>query len=427
MIATLTRRLRGGAAPGLESNAAALMLSSLATGLLGLVYWAVAERFFPTAVVGHASAVISTATMLASISCLSLGGAYQRFLPGAGRASGRLIVGGCALVGAVALLLGALFVLIGPTRTTLFPTTTEATVFPLMVCAFALYAITDPILIGLRLARTVAAKNIALSVLKIVPVIALAGTGSALALTGSWGVLALGITAVVLMRVLRATLPGRREVEPDLPPVRELWAFQGVFFTMSLVLTLTPLALPLIVMSTLGPEQNAYFNLAWTMCTALGLLRGAVGSSFVVEASSPGADRAHLLRRFVRMLGAVTAVSATGLALGGPLILWLVSPDYFHAAAGLVLVMALDAVVGAVVVVYFLLAQILRRLHLMLAVQCLVVAITIGGAALLVPRLELLGVGVATLTANMVALLVIALPLRRFVAEFTAAPTDARG
>src|SRR5690606_35240775 len=41
VIATLTRRLRGGAAPGLESNAAALMLSSLATGLLGLVYWAV--------------------------------------------------------------------------------------------------------------------------------------------------------------------------------------------------------------------------------------------------------------------------------------------------------------------------------------------------------------------------------------------------
>lgn len=425
MIGTLLRRIRGGAAPGLESNAAALMLSSLATGVLGLVYWAVAERFFATAVVGHASAVISTATMLASISCLSLGGAYQRFLPAAGRMSARLIIGGGLVVGAVALLLGALFVLLGPSSDRLFPTRTESVAFPFLVCALALYAITDPVLIGLRRARTVAVKNIALSVLKIVPVVALAGTGSALAMAGSWGGLAFGITAVILVRVLRAVVRERRELEPALPPTRELWAFQGVFFTMSLVLTLTPLALPLIVMSALGPEQNAYFNLAWTMCTALGLLRGAVGSSFVVEASSPGADRPHLLRRLVRMLGTVTLVSAAGLAVGGPLILWLVSPDYFRAATGLVLVMAVDAVVGAIVVVYFLLAQILRRLQLMLVVQCLVVAVTIGGAALLVPHLELLGVGLATLAGNVVALAVVAVPLRRFAAEFVRIPVSA--
>ncbi|MFF0817418.1 lipopolysaccharide biosynthesis protein [Rhodococcus sp. NPDC003318] len=409
-------------APGLESNAAALMLASVATGALGLVYWAVAERFFDTADVGRASAVISTATMLASLSCLSLGGAYQRFLPVAGRSSTRLIVGGLALTSTVALVLGCLFLLVYPSHDRLFTSSAEYALFPFIVVAFAVYALADPILTGLRLAKAVAVKNIALSVLKIIPVVVLASTGSALALSGSWAVLAFGVTAIAVVYLLRSVRE-RRDVEPELPPVRELWAFQGVYFTMTLVMTVIPLVLPLIVVSELGTEQNAYFNLAWTMCSAVGLLRAGVGSSFIVEASAPGADQPALLRRLVRMLGAVAVVSATGLAVGGPLVLYVVSPDYFHAAAGLVLVMAVDSLVGTVVIVYFLLAQILRRLRLMLAIQIVIVVTTLTVTLLLVPRVGLIGVGLGSLTAQLVAVTVIALPLRRAIADLTA-PAD---
>ncbi|MGW0041179.1 lipopolysaccharide biosynthesis protein [Rhodococcus sp. NPDC003348] len=409
----MSRRLGG---PGLESNAAALMLSSVATGALGLVYWAVAERFFDTSEVGRASAVISTATMLASVSCLSLGGAYQRFLPVAGRASHRLILGGLALTATVALALGGLFLVVNPSNDRLFSSPAEYALFPLIVLAFAVYALADPILTGLRLAKAVAVKNIALSVLKVVPIVALAGTGSALALSGSWAVLALGVTAFSVSYLLRA-IRDRREVPAQLPPVRELWAFQGVFFTMTLVLTVTPLALPLIVVSQLGTEQNAYFNLAWTMCSAVGLLRSGVGSSFIVEASAPDADRAALFQRLIRMLAAVALVSAAGLAVGGPLVLYVVSPDYFHAAAGLVLVMAVESLVGTVVIVYFLVAQVLRRLRLMLAVQIVIVATTLGVTATLVPEVGLIGVAWGSLTAQVSALLIVALPLRRAVSE----------
>lgn len=416
-----TRRLSA----GLESNAAALMLSSVATGGLGLVYWAVAERFFTTAEVGRASAVISTATMLASVACLSLGGAYQRFLPVAGHASTRLVLGGLATTATVAVLLGFGFLWVNPTNERLFTSTAERVAFPLIVMTLAVYALTDPILTGLRLAPSVAVKNIALSVLKIFPVVTLAGTGSALALTGSWALLAFAVTAAALVHILRTGMRGRADIMPDLPPVRELWAFQGVFFTMTLVLTVTPLVLPLIVVSQLGIEQNAYFNVAWTMCSAVGLLRSGVGSSFIVEASSPTADRPALLRRLLRMLAGVTAVSTAGLAIGGPVVLYVVNPDYFHAAASLVLVMALDSIAGAVVMVYFLLAQILRRLRLMLAVQCVIVTTTVTLALVLTPQWGLIGIGLATLSAQLVAILVVAAPLRRALTDFSATPSTA--
>lgn len=405
------------ATASLESNAAALMVSSVATGALGLVYWAVAERFFDTSEVGRASAVISTATMLASVSCLSLGGAYQRFLPLAGRSSTRLIVGGLTLTSTVALLLGTLFLAVNPSNSRLFTSSTELVLFPLIVVAFAVYALSDPILTGLRLAKALAVKNIALSVLKIAPVVVLAGTGSALALTGSWTVLAFVVTATAVVHMLRTGVRDRENTEPQLPPTRELWAFQGVYFTMTLVVTVTPLVLPLIVVAQLGTEQNAYFNLAWTMCSAVGLLRSSVGSAFIVEASAPDADRATLLRRLLKMLGAVAVVSAAGLAVGGPLVLYVVSPDYFHAAAGLVLVMAVESLVGTVVILYFLLAQILRRLRLMLAIQVVIVATTLTVTLLLVPRLGLIGVAWGSLSAQIIALLIIALPLRRAVSE----------
>ncbi|WP_424809601.1 lipopolysaccharide biosynthesis protein [Rhodococcus sp. 27YEA15] len=406
------------AGPSLESNAAALMLSSIATGALGLLYWAVAERFFDTAEVGRASAVISSSTMLASVACLSLGGAYQRFLPIAGRQSVKLIVGGLAATGTVAVILGFLFLAVNPSNDRLFASTSEYATFPFMVLAFALYALTDPILIGLRLAKGVAAKNITLSVVKIIPVVALSGTGSALALNGSWTVLAFAVTAAALLYVFRTGVRDRTEVA-TLPPVREMWAFQGVFFTMTLVTTVTPLALPLIVVSTLGTEQNAYFNLAWTMCSAVGLLRSAVGSSFVVEASMPSADRRQLLHRLLRMLGSVTAVSVVGLAVGGPLILYLVGPQYFYAAATLVLIMAVDAAVGTVVMLYFLLAQILRHLRIMLVVQCVVVVVTVGAAAVMVTEWGLIGVGLGSLSAQCVAVLMILVPLRRAITALT--------
>ena len=43
----------------LALNASALMISSAATGLLGLVYWMIAERMMPTSEVGRASAMVS--------------------------------------------------------------------------------------------------------------------------------------------------------------------------------------------------------------------------------------------------------------------------------------------------------------------------------------------------------------------------------
>ncbi|MFY1634988.1 lipopolysaccharide biosynthesis protein [Solwaraspora sp. WMMB335] len=412
---------------GMESRAVTLMTSSIVTGILGVAYWVVAGRLYPTAEVGRASATISTATMLSSLACLSLGGSYQRFLPVAGDRTRRLVVGGFLLAGVVAAILGLGFVSFGVGRDELFQHGMERLLFPVLVVVLAGYALLDPILTGLRRVRVVAVKNISLSVLKIIPLPLLAFAASDLAMTGTWLLLAAGITIGIVGWLLRDGLTASDGVAPALPPARQIWAFQGASLAMSLVVTLTPLCLPLVVLSQLGPESSAYYNLAAALGTAAGMLRANVIASYVVDASAPDAARAALTRRMIRLMAAVAGICAAGLALGGPVLLWLVGGEYLAAATPLVLLLAGETLLAVVTAAYAGVVQVRRRLRLLVAVQTSMVMVTIGGAMLLVPTYGLAGVGLAMVAAQATAAAVVAVPLVREVRLLTATGTGAGG
>lgn len=401
-------------------NAGALMVSSAATGVLGLVYWIVAGRLFDPTEVGRASALISTATMLSSLACLSLGGAYQRFLPLAGHQTRPAIIGGYLLTATVGIGLGALFAVSGFSGK-LLHSDAQRLAFPLVVAVFTVFALTDPILTGLGRAPAVAAKNVTASLAKIVPLAVLATGSAAMGIVASWTGVSLVVAAIFLVVALRHA--AARRAAPTLPATRELLGFQGAFLLMMLVSAALPLMLPLIIVQRLGTADNAYFNLAWTMCTAAGLVRAALSSAFIVEASAPDADRPALLRRILPVYGGAAALTGAGLALGGPLMLAAAGPEYLRAAWPLMVIMGAVSVVESVVTGYYTVAQLVRRLRWMLVSQVVIVGLVLAGAALLVPRFGILGVGLAEAIATTVAVVLIAAPLRAGLAELrTPAP-----
>ncbi len=400
-------------------NAGALMLSSAASGVLGLVYWILAGRLFPAAEVGRASALISTATMLSSVACLSLGGAYQRFLPLAGRRTTAAIVGGYALTAVTAVLLGGAFAWSGLSRA-LLDDPRERLAFPAMVVIFAVFALTDAVLTGLRRAPAVAAKNVSASVLKIVPLLLIGAGAAAAGIVVSWTAVSLLVAVIFVALAVREART--RRAPAALPPTRELLSFQGAFLAMMLVSSAMPLLLPLIVVHRLGPAENAYFNLAWTMCSASGLLRGGLVSAFIVEASVPGADRRALLRRAAPVYGGVAALTAVGLGVGGPLVLALTGGEYLRQAWPLMVVMAGASLLECLVTGYYTLAQLVRRLRPMVLAQLLVTVVTVAGSYLLVPEFGITAVGMAQAAALILALGLVARPLRRDLRELSAAP-----
>lgn len=412
----VVRRIR----PGMEANALILMLSSVLTGALGVVYWVVAERLFPTDQVGQAATLISTATMLSSLACLSLGGSYQRFLPVAGSRTRLLVGAGLAITGVVALAFGAGFVLVGASREELFDDRMQQWLFPLVVAILTAYALLDQILIGLRRAGTVAVKNISLSVAKIAPLPLLTVAASGFWIAGSWAALALLVTVAILIPLFRRGMAGLRDVPPRLPPVTQLWAFQGASLTLMLVQIAAPLCLPLIILSQLGASSSAYYNLIASLTVAVGVLRSNVLASYIVEASAPGADRARLTDRMMRLMLTVCVCCAAGLAVIGPLLLRVAGADYARAATSLALVMAVEAIAAVVPTIFAGAAFVERRLRLLIAVQVVVVGTTLLGAYVLLPRVGLVGVGIAALSAQAIATVAVAIPLRHQLRRFRA-------
>lgn len=395
----------------LRLNSLALMASSAITGVLGLAFWAATARLFPADQVGIASALISTAIMLSTLSNLSLGAMYERFLPSAGHRAGKLLAQGFVVVAVLALLLAIGLMVLGP-RDTLFESRTEMITYPALVMVLALFALQDQTVSGLGVARWAAWKNIAHAVTKLVAVIALAWTGSALAILLSWGATAAGAVVVVLMAMRGKVIADPRYARPPaLPPRRELKAYFFSSYGISALGSIAPLLVPLIVVSRIGTEANAYFAVAWSLVSGLFLVVHLMVGPFVAEAAAHPDKIVALSGRFVRTVTALAVVGGVGMAVGGPIALGFVGEAYRENGSTVLYLAAVFVPLSVIGAVYSGLARVYRRMTLAVATQCISTVVLIVGSIYLTDRIGVAGVGWAYLVAELGTAIVLIGPL----------------
>ena len=412
------RRLHGRA---LGMDILAVMSSSAATGVLGFAFWTAAARGYDAAEVGRASAIISSATLIAILANFSLGNLYERFLPLAGRDTHRLVRHGTTFALGAAVLFGVVFVLVGP-RDELFPHPVEMALFPVAVGVLSVYALQDQVLVGLGRARMIATKNIGQSTTKLVAVIALIPVATGAAIVWSWVLPAAVITAVIAVVVIRRE-SRRRAGTPALPPRRELFHFFASSYAINSVDVTVPLLVPLIVVAQLGTEMNAYFSMCWLVVNTLGVLIGATAAPFIATASTPGADLRSCTRRFVVMCGGAAAASCLGLLVAAPLILGILGPQYAEEGTRLIRLMALTLPALAVMTIYTALARLQRRLRLAVTSQVVLGVVVVAGSILSTPRWGIDGVGYTYLVAEFVCTAILVGPTIALVRSFGSTPT----
>ena len=412
------RRLHGRA---LGMDILAVMSSSAATGVLGFAFWTAAARGYDAAEVGRASAIISSATLIAILANFSLGNLYERFLPLAGRDTHRLVRHGTTFALGAAVLFGVVFVLVGP-RDELFPHPVEMALFPVAVAVLSVYALQDQVLVGLGRARMIATKNIGQSTTKLVAVIALIPVATGAAIVWSWVLPAAVITGVIAVVVIRRE-SRRRAGQPALPPRRELFHFFASSYAINSVDVTVPLLVPLIVVAQLGTEMNAYFSMCWLVVNTLGVLIGATAAPFIATASTPGADLRSCTRRFVVMCGGAAAASCLGLLVAAPLILGILGPQYAEEGTRLIRLMALTLPALAVMTIYTALARLQRRLRLAVTSQVVLGVVVVAGSILSTPRWGIDGVGYTYLVAEFVCTAILVGPTIALVRSFGSTPT----
>jgi hypothetical protein len=165
----------------------ALVLSSGATAVLTLAFWAVAARTYDTATVGRASAEIAAITLLASIAQLNLLNVFLRFLPAAGHLTRRILAMGYSAMVASAVVGGWLFLALGlDGGFSLGDDVWQRVLFVAAVAGQAVFIVQDGVLTAFGKAPWVPVENLVTAGIRLAVLILPLGLTIDPGVTGAW-------------------------------------------------------------------------------------------------------------------------------------------------------------------------------------------------------------------------------------------------
>jgi O-antigen/teichoic acid export membrane protein len=389
-------------------NGHALIFSAGVTQAIGVLYWAVAARSYPAAVVGRNSAAISITLFLAGIAELNLMSTLVRFLPTTGTRSVRLILTAYAASTAVAAAIGVGFLFliphVEPQLDFLRSGPFLAMWFVVSIITGAIFVLQDSALTGVRAAPFVPLENATFSVLKLVMMVVLVGVVPASGIYVSWTAgFALAVIPTNIYLFARAIPRHLRRAPGQAPPPPRKADIRSYFVIDSLAgffLLASTALLPLMIIDRLGPAAAGHYAMAWMIGYALYLVSLNMGASLVVETA---ADQSALRERSIRAISHLARLIVPVVALivvAAPWMLAVFGPGYASAGTGALRLLALCALPALVTNTALSVARSQRRMSTVAGIQVAICALVWGLSAAFMGSLGITGVAAAWLIAQ---------------------------
>jgi O-antigen/teichoic acid export membrane protein len=413
-------------------DALALMLSTGATSLLGVLFWGVAAHLFTVRAVGQASAEVSAMTLLANFAQLNLSSAFVRFLPAAGprtRAVILLSYVGCSIIA----VLGTTIFLLTSLNNGIVPEVLAMEIFfTASVVLWTIFVVQDAALIGLRSTLWVPFENISYSVAKLalLPLLVAAPLGEGLFFAWTIPMLAavLAVNGILFWHIGPARTPPAAAAgsAPWLAGPRSVLSFLSAEWLTSLVGTSATYLIPLVIIKRLGPEAAGYFYMPWLVGASFSSLLWNILAPLIARSSYDEAALPDLLRRSIRLMLLVVVPVSLIVVLGAPFLLVLLSHRY--AAQGTTLLRLIGASFPLSAVIWLFIASlwIRKRIWVLLGLRALMTGALLGLVFALIGPLGLDSVGVATLAVHACVALAVLPALVRWYRS-AGAPPPGRG
>jgi O-antigen/teichoic acid export membrane protein len=394
----------------------ALILGAAINSGLGFVYWLVAARTYSPEKVGLNSAAIYAMLFISGLAQLNLSSALIRFLPIAGRKTGRLIALSYlvpALVGAAA---AAIFLIGVDTWTPNLGFLTHSAGFEIWfiaaVICWNVFVLQDAVLTGFRRAIWVTADSTLFSVARIVLVIALAGPLPVYGMFGAWtGAILASIVPINLFVVYRLMRSRARTTTSDGEGVgvRRIVHFAGLDYIGWLAFLAATTLIPVMITQRAGGEANAYFSLGWAVTQPLYLLSSSMGMSLVVSAAGEEEKLAvHVREAAVQALRLAVPIALMVVILA-PYVLRVFGPAYASHGTLALRLAALSAIPNVVTTLYVYSCRAARKMGRLVVVLTTQSALVIGLSYVLLDPWGIAGVGAAWLIGQSVIALAILL------------------
>jgi len=393
------------------------MLNTACTSVLGFVFWYIMAKYFSSADVGIGSALNSASGLIASFAGLGLGIGLVRFVPEIKRDAVRLINSAFTLAGAASIA-GALIYLAGlkywaPALSFLHTNYWLSGYFVLFTISIALSSLVDQSFIAARTSRYVFIKNFMASILKLplpgIVFMSLKGFGI-FAGIGTAFLIAITLSLFVFLpKVYKAYFP--RPVW-DKEMLKQILPFSFINYLSGLINSVPTFIYPLMVLNVKGPEQNAYFYMAWMIAMVLGVIPGSLSQSLFAEGShNPkrlgGGDGRRAL--FLAILLTIPAAGVIA-SLGG-WILHFFGPAYAQNGTGVLRILAFSIIPLCINYFFMTVNQVKKRAPLIIAQSVYIAVISIGIGYWLLGKVGVEGIGIAYCTAQLSWAVIVFWPL----------------
>jgi O-antigen/teichoic acid export membrane protein len=349
--------------------------------------------------------MISAGVFIATFAHLGLPTALIRFSPEAGEdrrvlTSTVVVIVTVAGASAAAIFIAGLHVW-APTLEDLAAPPVLAAGVVALAATTALFSILIFVAVGVRDARPALAGGVTQGVVKsgLVLVFAVTVARLGLPLVSAW---IIGTTTAIAVQIwmLRAHLAPR--VNLRLLRLTSFLRYSAGNYAGDLAWTAPSLLFPLLVLSQLGAEANAYFYVAWAVASLLIGIPFAVASSLLAEGSHElGETGAH----FRRALGLTLLLVLPAIAVclvAAPLLLGLFGAPYAANGVATLRFLALAALPMSVNLLHLSVARVDRALFRILAISVATGAGSLVLGALIAPAQGSVGIAIAYLVAHMV-------------------------
>ncbi len=417
-IATSKERLRQKLQVSLYRNAIYLIISNAISALLGFVFWMLAARLYPAADVGKASAAISAMMLLSLLATLGLDYAIIRFLPNANRAANTM-VNSCLTIAGLASIIVA-FIFIGglrfwsPGLLFLREEPIYLSSFVIFTAVLTLYAIVSRVFIAARRAAFNLAQILSNQLIEIALIIPFAAFFASFGIFAAWGLSEFAALMIAILLLLPRIQAGYRpSVAIDRNAVSKMVQFSLSNYIAALLGYAPTYILPLMVVNLVGAEDNAFFYIAWAIASVLFSI--PVGTSLSLFADSSH-DTNMLHQNFQRSLKLTFLILIPAVALIfliGAKILHLFGGGYSEHATKLLWILGLSALPLGINSIYFSLKRVGKKMKGVIYLSAFITVVTLVLSWFLMPRIGILGTGVAWLSSQtVVSLVIIFLQLR---------------
>jgi len=381
----------------LYRNSFAIMLNALSSSFFGLLFWIVAARTMPSTTIGFATAAISAATLVFTLSRLGLDTGLTRFLP---RAQDKDALYSTVLFVTLifALVFTAVFLLIVGLVSPQLMFLREGGLLIAFLAYAAIYAIfstQNNALMSLRRGDLYFIQNL-INGLRVPLLFAVVGLG-VLGIFISWDV---GLLATLFFGsyiLYRFGLSFR--FKANTTSLREIFTFSLGNYVAGIFMIIPVSIMPVLIVNTVGAQGSAYFYIAYSVAALLSAIPTAVSTSLFVEGSHDMPMRENVVKslKFVLLL---LIPALLFILVFGDKVLLLFNREYSEQAFGLLRLLAISSVFTIVPSIYITIKRIQKDVRMITYVSFAISMLIVGLGYIALITTGLLGLGYVWIVAN---------------------------